>query len=102
MTEIACNLNVFTPEQRAEHEARAERVFAARMETQPTADGYRFRLPAALWSEAAAFVNLERLCCPFWDFRLELQSGGALWLTLDGPPGAKELLARDLGIAWEP
>jgi hypothetical protein len=96
--EITCDLSVFTPEQRAEHEARAGRVFAARLETQPTADGYRFRLPSELWTEAAAFVSLERLCCPFWDFRLELQRGGDCWLTLGGPPGAKELLTNEFGL----
>ena len=44
------------------------------------------------------FATLERLCCPFLRFRLELAPGGGPFtLTLSGPPpGAKEVLAHFL------
>ena len=42
---------------------------------------------------------LERLCCPFVRFRLEMEEdGGPLYLSLTGRDGVKEFLRGELGL----
>lgn len=54
------------------------------------ADGYEFRLaddPSAI-TTAAEFISLEKLCCPFLHFALEIKpEGGPAWLRLTGREG---------------
>jgi len=48
---------------------------------------------------AAEFVALEKLCCPFVRFLLEMpEDGGPLRLDLTGREGVKELLRAELGL----
>ena len=59
--------------------------------------GYAFRLPAddAAYREVAEFIDLERRCCPFFDFRLSVPRGsGDITLEVTGPPGAKEFISK--------
>ncbi len=96
---IACDLNALTPDQRVRHAALAEELFASTQETRVLADGYALRLAnhPDTWLKAAEFVSFERLCCPFINFRLELEAGsGDLWLSLTGREGVKEFLAQEL------
>jgi len=90
-------LNAIPAQQRQGHIALTELLFAQVEERQALADGYAFRLPAALLQTAAQFVSLERLCCPFFSFNLEVNDD-RLWLKLTGPEGAKELLETEFGI----
>ena len=47
----------------------------------------------------AEFVSLERRCCPFLTFAIELDAeGGGLWLRMTGPAGVKEFLTLELGL----
>jgi hypothetical protein len=95
MTEpIACNLSVFTPEERAAHENIWEQLQAAALDQRQDDEAMRFRLPADYWLMAAQFVARERRCCPFFDFRLDLKADGECWLSLGGPPEARALLAE--------
>jgi hypothetical protein len=59
------------------------------------ADGYALRLPAenGMILSVAEFITLERMCCPFFSFELEVgRDEGALWLKLTGREGVKEFL----------
>ena len=62
-------------------------------------NGYAFQFPAdpttvALVAEWAAG---ERLCCPFFDIDIRLESEhGPLWLTLTGREGTKDFIKADL------
>lgn len=95
---IACDLNAIPPDQRQGHISLTESLFAQVEEREALRDGYRFRFPATLLQTAAQFVSLERLCCPFFTFNLDV-SEDRLWLRLTGPEGAKELLETEFGIA---
>lgn len=47
---------------------------------------------------AAEFISLERLCCPFFGFALDVApEGGALWLSLTGRDGVKPFIAAEIG-----
>ena len=58
-------------------------------------DGYAFRHSpgAEVLLALAEYVSLERLCCPFFDFAIEVGRGGdGVWLRMTGPEGAKGIL----------
>src|SRR5215471_8461622 len=49
--------------------------------------------------DAAEFITLERLCCPFYDFALESErEGGPVWLTLTGREGVKEFAKIEFDV----
>src|SRR5262245_31738321 len=94
---IACDLNVFQPGQREEHESTVQQIFAAVTEVRQLPNGYAFRLPpeSAMLRNLADFIANERLCCPFFGFGVELEPQSAsLWLRLTGGEGVKEFLQQ--------
>jgi hypothetical protein len=98
---IACNLTGMTAKQRERRQVLAQRVHAAVQEVRDLPDGYAFRFPAdpVLCLTAAEFMTLERLCCPFFTFALELVcEGGPLWLRITGRQGVKQFLRAELGL----
>lgn len=98
-TPLACDMTALTPEQRAQHEALAKVLFSYVEETKELDNGYAFRLPFALWSQSAEFVLLEGLCCPFFDFRLDLTHDQTAWLSLTGPEGVKDLIRAEFSLS---
>ena len=62
-------------------------------------DGFAFRidLAAAPLDEVARWIDLERLCCPFLRFGLEVDSTAA-WLRLTGLAGVKAFLREELRL----
>jgi len=89
-----------TPDERDRRQALADHLHAATQQMQERADGYAFRYPAALLLTAAAFVALERRCCPFLRFALDVTpDDGPLWLAITGHEGVKAFIAAELGLA---
>lgn len=98
--DLACNLDALTPEQRAHHTTQSPLLFASVMEARALPDGYAFRLPDTpdILARIADFMAHERLCCPFFQFGLTVeQYGSAIWVTLSGPQGVKELIEAEMG-----
>ncbi len=53
--------------------------------------------------QIARFVENERLCCPFFNFDLEVEAhGGPLWLRLTGEGDIKALLLTTLSEHIDP
>jgi CHASE1-domain containing sensor protein len=101
MEGLACNTHALTPEQRQERVELAKLIHTQTQELRELSDGYAFRLPSssALFLELAEFVHLERHCCPFFKFVLELQANeGPIWLTITGPEGSKEFMKTEVGL----
>jgi len=98
--QIACNLNVFTPAERAQHRTLIALLKAAIAERSELPDGYGFRLSREIISleQLAVWAALESKCYPFFDFQLELspQPAGLLWLRLRGGEGVKEFIHLEL------
>ena len=47
---------------------------------------------------AAEFISLERLCCPFFGFELQVKrEGGSVWLSLTGRDGVKPFIMAEIG-----
>jgi hypothetical protein len=98
---IACDFSAMTAGQRARRQVLARQMHAATKEVRELADGYAFRFSAEpeLCLTLAEFMTLERLCCPFFTFMLELEhEGGPMWLRLTGRDGVKQFLRAELDI----
>lgn len=102
VTPFSCDMSALAPGERERHLAMMKAVFGAVQEIRELADGYAFRLPndAEMLIQVSAFVAKERLCCPFFGFRIEIESeSGPLWLSLTGREGVKPFIKTEIGDA---
>lgn len=97
---FACDMTAIRTDQRNAHLATIERLFRSVQSIRELANGYSFRLVNDLDTllTAAQFISLERLCCPFFDFGLDIErEGGEVWLRLTGREGAKPFIMAEIG-----
>lgn len=93
-------MTAIAPEQRSAHLATTGKLFQSVKAIRELPNGYAFQLPneSDLLRLAAEFVTLERLCCPFFGFRIEIESeGGAISLNLTGREGVKPFIMAEIG-----
>jgi hypothetical protein len=95
-TPIVCDLNAIPLDQRERHALLAGQIFEQVESITELADGFLFYLPVTIWEDVAKWARLEQLCCPFFNFRLELLNSGEFRLALTGPEGVKDLLRSEL------
>jgi hypothetical protein len=96
---IACDMSAIEPGRRAQHIATGGEVFSAAAEIRELSDGYAFRLPneSDTLLKTTEFISLERLCCPFLGFFLEVgPEGGPVWLRLTGREGVKPFIREEV------
>jgi hypothetical protein len=96
---IACEMSAIEPSLRAGHIATGALLFRTAEEIKELPDGYAFRLPADADTllKAAEFISLERLCCPFLNFALEVEpEGGPIWVRLTGRVGVKAFIREEV------
>lgn len=96
---IACDMSAIEPGRRDQHIATGGEVFRAAVEILELPDGYAFRLPGEqdLLVKTAEFISLEKLCCPFLRFVLEVEpEGGSVWLRLTGREGVKAFVREEV------
>jgi hypothetical protein len=103
MTEavLACNANAFTPEQRARYGELKRGLLPRASSILDVPNGLEMTHDADTQTilELAEFATLERLCCPFLTFNLEIAPNDAgSKLTLTGPDGTSSFLRHELGI----
>ena len=98
-----CNRLALTPEVRKRHfEELGPKLRTLRKSVLELKDGYEFEFPgdAATYQLLSEWAIQERLCCPFFNIGLRMESeGGPLWLRLTGRPGTKDFIKVD-GAAW--
>jgi hypothetical protein len=97
-----CDMTAIGPAQRKQHVATAIAVFRAVQEIHELPDGYAFRLPndSTILLKAAEFIMREKLCCPFFGFKVEVEpEGGPLWIQLTGREGIKPFIQAEIGEA---
>lgn len=103
-TPIACDLSAISSDEREKHEESANAVFNAIEEVRELDNGYAFRLPAEtdLVEDTGAFVARERLCCPFFNFKLEVTpEHGPVWLKLTGNEQVQQYIAENVIEQWD-
>jgi hypothetical protein len=97
---FACNMAAMSPEQRAEHHTLTKRLVSElAVPVATTPDAISLSMLASAYEDVTRFIALERLCCPFLHFSLEIPPNEvALTLTLSGPTGAAEFIRAELGL----
>ena len=97
---FACDMTAIAPEKRGAHLSALESLFRMVQEVRELAHGYSFRFPneSEVLVAMAEFIVLERLCCPFFGFNVEVEpEGGAVWLSLTGREGVKPFIIAEIG-----
>ena len=95
---IACDMSVLSPAQREMHLATSRDLFSSLTQIKELPDGYEFRLDGSnVVVKAAEFISLEKLCCPFLNFTLEVDAeNGPVWLKLTGREGVKAFVREEI------
>lgn len=99
---LACNMNVFTPEQRETHIQTISHLFQTCRNVQEIENGYQFGFSneSKIITQIAEFIANERLCCPFLTFHLNISNNEPLALSLTGPEGTRQFLREEFSEAF--
>jgi hypothetical protein len=93
---IACNMTVFDDNQRLQYNELIKRLAEERQEIREELEGYSFRFRAGYLIDLAEWVVLERLCCPFLEFTINVSpDDGPVWLTLGNGKEIKDFLKQE-------
>jgi hypothetical protein len=95
---LACNMDVFTLEQREDHIRVTTQLVKAIQSMREIQNGYEFVFPndSRFITGIGEFIANERLCCPFLEFGLNVQSNDpSITLSLSGPVGTQEFLRAE-------
>lgn len=96
---LACDMTAIPAEQRPIHLSESRELFSQIQETRELPDGYQFRFAneASIIRNLTEFVVLEKLCCPFLSFAIEIEAeNGPVWLRLTGREGVKEFIREEV------
>lgn len=103
-------MSAIPPDQRPVHLTTSKDLFSRIEEFRELADGYEFRFAGGpdLIVKLAEFVSLEKLCCQFLKFEIEVeQEGGPVRLRLTGREGVKAFIREEISgllgqaIVWD-
>lgn len=95
---FACNLKAFQPEERKHWRMLIDEVIQSVTLARELSDGYALQIDHGSVSlvQLAAWIDLERKCCPFYDFAVDLHGeDGTVWLSLKGREGVKQFIRQD-------
>lgn len=98
---IACDMTAIPAEQRQAHVATTRDLFSQIEEFRELSNGYEFRFASEpdLQVKLAEFVSLEKLCCPFLGFTIDVEpEGGPVWLRLTGREGVKAFIREEIRL----
>jgi hypothetical protein len=95
---LACRANALDKIQRKRQQELLGLMRTSAQAKEELPNGYAFRLntDAALFQQAAEWISLERLCCPFVEFSLEWKQDDTVWVRFTGGPGVKEFIALEI------
>jgi len=95
---ISCDMTVLSPLQRERHLANGRELFSTIREIGELSNGYQFRIDGPnVIVQAAEFISLEKLCCPFLNFEIEVEAeNGPVWIKLTGREGVKEFIREEI------
>jgi len=100
---IVCTLP--TPELRARRNELISFVIREAREVIGQVEGYRLRFDPtwAVLRDLVELIEVERHCCAFLTFRVEVTPAtGPIWLEMSGPPGTRNFLETELGLVEQP
>jgi hypothetical protein len=97
-----CNIKALSPDERRHHQELTEVLMASRTQIVETETGYEFqyRPGAVSLAQLADWVVAEGKCCPFFDFRIDLERAGSLLcLRLTGEDGSKPFIRSEFQVS---
>jgi hypothetical protein len=100
-TPFICNLNALSDSQKDRYRQLTRILDESGQSVKELSDGYAFRFKAEsqLILDAVEFIVYERLCCPFFNFELTVESDtNRMWLNLRGQNGIKEFIRSEFNI----
>ena len=99
---FACDLSRLSAGQRAREKVLLEEFKILCERHEETELGFRFFVNAdpEVLSAMGEFLALERLCCPFLEFHLEVSADSLAALHIFGRPGAKAVIAAEFIADW--
>ena len=92
---IACNLLGLTAAERARQKELHKQLFSKVERVRELPNGYAVGLPGSKETilAVAEFITLERTCCSFFRFELEVgRQEEPVWLRITGAEGVKDFL----------
>jgi hypothetical protein len=92
---ISCNLFGLTAAERLRQQELHKQLFSRDESVRELPNGYAVGLPATKENilAVAEFISLERVCCSFFRFELEVgRQEEPVWLRITGGEGVKEFL----------
>jgi hypothetical protein len=99
-TPILCIPGALSPEERSQSRTLRAELAAATPAIVELPNGYAFRygVSTQVFVKAAAWIALERRCCPFLCFELRWEQGDQIGpqLTVTGPEGTRDFLAAEM------
>jgi hypothetical protein len=96
---------LFSPEMRKRHAKIWAKMEEEVLGINETEKGYAFNFPFDdnLFQDLAEYITYERLCCPFFEFTLEMKPADEqVRLQLSGGKGVKEFLRSELTLGSSP
>ena len=97
---IACQLKALSPAEGVRQKELLEIVRGKIRRTSELLLGYELEPSPdpVTRAEVEEWAGLERRCCAFAEIVVEHRPGGDLTVRITGGPGAKEVLAAEMGI----
>jgi hypothetical protein len=94
---LACNLKAISAAERPRYSDLMKRLRSAVQDRSELPNGYTYKLDTKKIAlpEVAEWIGMERLCCPFLAFQLEVGGNGDSALTMRGPEGTKAILREE-------
>jgi len=94
---IACNIKAISSTERPRYNDLIKRLRIAVQDRKELLDGYAYKLETKKITlpEVAEWITMERLCCPFLTFQLDVKGNGDSQLTMQGPDGVKAILREE-------
>ena len=95
---IACDLTALTPEERGRRQIVLGIITQTIIGRSELANGFELSFDTARVDLAAVgeWIALERRCCPFLHFRMDIEPAGKIILALTGGRGVKEFLRAEM------
>lgn len=98
---LVCNLFGLTAAERLRQQELHKQLFSQAASVRELSNGYAVSFPATKENilGAAEFISLERVCCSFFHFDLEVGSQDEpVWLRITGGQGVKEFLKSEFHL----
>jgi hypothetical protein len=95
---IACDLNALTAQERDRRQKVLDAIARTIIGRGELANGFELRFDPSKLDLAVLgeWIALERRCCPFLHFRLDIEPAGKTVLALTGGPGVKKFLRAEM------